>query len=112
LVTYLSATDIYVTPYLSKDQITSGTLAYAIGCGKAIVSTPYLYAEEMLADGRGILVPFRDTDGFAQAFLKLLNDPDYRHELEDATYRFGRRTTWYNVAIEHLNLFHRVTEGA
>jgi glycosyltransferase involved in cell wall biosynthesis len=109
LVTYLSATDIYITPYLSRDQITSGTLAYAIGCGKAIISTPYLYAEEMLGEGRGILVPFRDSEAIGKAFLRLLDDPAYRHTLEDKTYRFGRKTTWYNVAIEHLNMFHRLT---
>jgi glycosyltransferase involved in cell wall biosynthesis len=110
LVNYLSATDIYVTPYLSKDQITSGTLAYAIGCGKAIISTPYLYAEEMLGEGRGVLVPFRDADALGDAMLRLLDDTKFRHALESATYRFGRRTTWYNVAIEHLNLYHKLME--
>lgn len=110
LVNYLSATDIYVTPYLGKDQITSGTLAYAIGCGKAIISTPYLYAEEMLGEGRGILVPFRDADALGDAMLRLMDDEKYRHALESATYRFGRRTTWYNVAIEHLNLYHKLME--
>ena len=109
LVTYLSATDIYVTPYLNKDQITSGTLAYAIGCGKAIISTPYLYAEEMLGEGRGILTPFRDSEAMSKALMKLLDDLPYRHKLETATYKFGRRTTWCNVAIEHLNLFHKLT---
>lgn len=109
LVSYLSATDIYITPYLSRDQITSGTLAYAIGCGKAIISTPYLYAEEMLGDGRGLLVPFRDSSAIAAAILRLLDDDTHRHSLEEKTYRFGRRTTWYNVAIEHLNLFYRLT---
>ena len=110
LVKYLSATDIYITPYLNKDQITSGTLAYAIGCGKAIISTPYLYAEEMLGEGRGIMVPFRDSDAIADAFIRLLEDIPYRHKLETATYKYGRRTTWYNVAIEYLNLFYRLTD--
>lgn len=111
LVNYLSATDIYVTPYLNKDQITSGTLAYALGCGKAIISTPYLYAEEMLGEGRGILVPFRDSDAIADAFIRLLDDIPYRHSLESATYKYGRRTTWYNVAIEHLNLFYQLMDS-
>ncbi|HEY3267534.1 MAG TPA: glycosyltransferase family 4 protein [Armatimonadota bacterium] len=112
LVNYLSATDIYITPYLNKDQITSGTLAYAIGCGKAIISTPYLYAEEMLGDGRGLLVPFRDADAIGDAYSRLLDDLPFRHQMEGATYRFGRRTTWYNVAIEHLQLFHKLMETA
>lgn len=111
LVKYLSATDIYITPYLNKDQITSGTLAYALGCGKAIISTPYLYAEEMLGEGRGILVPFRDPDAIADAILRLFDNIPYRHKLETATYKYGRRTTWYNVAIEHLNLFHQLMNG-
>lgn len=111
LITYLSATDIYVTPYLGKDQITSGTLAYAIGCGKAIISTPYLYAEEMLGEGRGILVPFRDSDAIGEAYLRLLDDVEYRRELEAATYQYGRRSTWPAVAIEHLTLYHAVAGG-
>jgi len=110
LVKYLCATDIYITPYLNKDQIVSGTLAYALGCGKAIVSTPYLYAEEVLADGRGMLVDFRSPDAIADAILYLLDNPDKKQEMEDKAYKFGRRTAWFNVAIDYLDLFYRVAK--
>jgi len=72
LVKFLSAADIYVTPYLKPEQITSGTLAYAVGSGKAVISTPYLYARELLADGRGILVPWRDGQAIARAVVDIL----------------------------------------
>lgn len=108
LVRYLCATDVYVTPYLSKDQIVSGTLAYALGCGKAIVSTPYLYAEEVLADGRGTLVDFMSPDAIADAVNDLLDNPEKKEMMEDLAYKFGRRTAWFNVAIDYLDMFHRV----
>ncbi|MGQ9456132.1 MAG: glycosyltransferase family 4 protein [Armatimonadota bacterium] len=108
LVRYLCATDVYITPYLNKDQITSGTLAYALGCGKAIVSTPYLYAEEVLADGRGILVDFASPDSIADAIIRILDDPKLKDALESAAYRYGRRAAWFNVAVDYLGLFHRV----
>jgi len=110
LVRYLCATDVYITPYLNKDQIVSGTLAYALGCGKAIVSTPYLYAEEVLADGRGMLVDFRSPDAIADAIIDLLDNPEKREQMETLAYKFGRRTAWFNVAIDYLDLFHRILQ--
>lgn len=110
LVRYLCATDVYITPYLNKDQIVSGTLAYALGCGKAIVSTPYLYAEEVLADGRGTLVDFRSPDAMADAIIDLLDNPEKREKMEALAYKFGRRTAWFNVAIDYLDLFHRILQ--
>lgn len=110
LVRYLCATDVYVTPYLNKDQIVSGTLAYALGCGKAIVSTPYLYAEEVLADGRGVLVDFRSPDAMANAIIDLLDNPEKKENMEALAYKFGRRTAWFNVAIDYLDLFHRMLQ--
>ena len=101
LIAYLGATDIYLTPYLNPVQIVSGTLAYAIGMGKAIVSTPYLYAEELLANEHGLLVPFRNPDAVANAVLKLLEDPWLRRTIEGRAYRFGRRMTWPNVALAY-----------
>ncbi|MCX8052557.1 MAG: glycosyltransferase family 4 protein [Armatimonadetes bacterium] len=108
LVRYLCATDVYVTPYLNKDQIVSGTLAYALGCGKAIVSTPYLYAEEVLADGRGILVDFESPESIADSIIRILDDPKLKESLETAAYRYGRRAAWFNVAVDYLGLFHKV----
>jgi glycosyltransferase involved in cell wall biosynthesis len=105
LVSYLAATDIYLTPYLNPAQIVSGTLAYAVGCGKAIVSTPYLYAQELLAHNRGFLCDFRDSASIASRLNMLLDDPELRRATERRAYRFGRQMTWPHVAVEYANLF-------
>lgn len=105
LVSYLAATDIYLTPYLNPVQIVSGTLAYAVGCGKAIVSTPYLYAKELLAHNRGFLCEFRDAASIARQLNVLLDDPALRRATERRAYRFGRQMTWPHVAVEYGNLF-------
>jgi glycosyltransferase involved in cell wall biosynthesis len=111
LVRYLCATDVYVTPYLNKDQICSGTLAYAVGCGKAIASTPYLYAEEVLSEGRGCLVDFESPDSIAETVNRILDDRELRESMEIAAYAYGRRAAWFNVAVDYLDLFHRVVTG-
>ncbi len=105
LVGYLEATDIYLTPYLNPAQIVSGTLAYAVGCGKAIVSTPYLYAQEVLAYGRGFLCGFRDAPSIANIVSGLLDDSSMRRATERRAYRFGRQMTWPHVAAEYGRLF-------
>jgi glycosyltransferase involved in cell wall biosynthesis len=110
LINYLCATDIYITPYINKDQIVSGTLAYALGCGKAIISTPYLYAEEVLSNGRGVLVDFRNSDQIADAVDRILSDPAFREQLESKAYKYGRRAAWFNVAIDYLDLFDRIRQ--
>jgi glycosyltransferase involved in cell wall biosynthesis len=108
LVNYLCATDVYITPYVNRDQITSGTLAYALGCGKAIISTPYLYAEEVLSGGRGMLVDFRDPDGIAEVANNMLANNALRERMETKAYRYGRRAAWFNVAIDYLDLMHEI----
>lgn len=101
LCEYLAAADIYVTPYHNKEQIVSGTLAYALAAGTAIVSTPYRYAQEMLADGRGRLVDFGDVKGFADALRALLNDADERERMQAAAYELGRAMIWPRVALQY-----------
>jgi glycosyltransferase involved in cell wall biosynthesis len=105
LIAYLRATDIYLTPYVNPVQIVSGTLAYAVGCGKAVVSTPYLYAQELLADQRGLLAAFRDGDSIATQLLALLDVPALRRAISQRAYEFGRSMTWNNVSLQHLRLF-------
>ncbi len=105
---YLGAADIYVTPYLNVAQITSGTLAYAMGAGKAVVSTPYWYAEEMLAEGRGRLVPFRDADAIAGELIELLRNETERHTVRRRAYQFCRNMVWSKVAQEYVDLFEEV----
>jgi glycosyltransferase involved in cell wall biosynthesis len=108
LIRYLAATDVYIMAYLNKDQIVSGTLAYAVGCGKAVVATPFVYAEEMLSDGRGIIVPFKDPDAIAVAVNSLLDDRRKLLAMEERAYRFSRPMTWPNVARAYLELFRYV----
>jgi polysaccharide biosynthesis protein PslF len=105
VVSYLAATDIYLTPYLNPAQIASGTLAYAVGCGKAIVSTPYLYAEELLAHNRGFLCSFRDAASIMSRLNMLLDDPALRRATERRAYRFGRQMTWPHVSAQYGALF-------
>ncbi|HOJ93375.1 MAG TPA: glycosyltransferase family 4 protein [Dictyoglomaceae bacterium] len=105
LLEYLTATDIYITPYLNRDQICSGTLAYAMGLGKAVISTPYLYAEEMLRDRRGILVEFRNSKAIFKAIDKILKDPEFMKTLEKNALNFGKQMRWPYVAFKYVDLF-------
>jgi glycosyltransferase involved in cell wall biosynthesis len=107
LVQFLAAADIYVTPYLNQEQITSGTLAYAIGAGKAVVSSPYRYAEEILANGRGRLVPARSGEALATEISKLLDDDGAKAELQRRALAFGRCMQWPVVAAAYLKCFDR-----
>ena len=105
LVQFLVATDVYITPYLGRDQITSGTLAYALACGKAIVSTPYIYAEELLAEERGCLVPFRDSESLAECIINLLSDEALRNKMRKSSYQYGRQMIWKEVARSYAAAF-------
>ena len=102
---FIGAADIYVTPYLHEAQITSGTLAYAFGAGKAIVSTPYWHAQELLSDGRGALVPFADPSAIAQQVIELLRDERRRHSMRKSAYKLGREMVWNRVGQMYMNSF-------
>jgi glycosyltransferase involved in cell wall biosynthesis len=108
IIELLLASDVYVTPYLDPQQITSGTLAYALGAGKAIVSTAYLHAKEALADGRGILVPFRDSAALAEGVNSLLDHPDRRLALERASYAYASDMSWPRTGQHWLALMRLV----
>ena len=105
LCEFLGAADLYVTPYLNEEQIVSGTLAYAMGAGKAIVSTPYFYATEMLAEGRGVVVPFGDSAELARAIGDLLDDETARHAMRKRAYTHSRNAVWSEVGRRYLDLF-------
>jgi glycosyltransferase involved in cell wall biosynthesis len=101
----IALADIYITPYLEETQITSGTLAYSFGAGNAVISTPFWHAQELLADGRGILVPFGDSDSIAQAISRLIRNEVERHAMRKNAYLLGREMIWDKVAKQYSNLF-------
>lgn len=107
LTEFIGATDIYITPYLNEAQITSGTLAYSFGAGKAVISTPYWHARELLADGRGILVPFNNAPAIASAVRHLLTEETERHAMRKQAYKIGREMVWSNVARLYVDAFER-----
>ena len=105
LIEIIRAADIYVTPYLNEAQIVSGTLAYALGAGKAVVSTPYWHAQEMLANGRGRLVPFRDHKALAHVINDLLDHPEERLAMRHAAYQYCRPMVMKEMARRYLDVF-------
>ena len=107
LIKFIGAADIYITPYLNEAQIVSGTLAYTIGAGKAVISTPYWYAQEMLADKRGVLTPFRDPAALAEHVMNLLGNEAERHAMRKRAYMFGRAMIWSEVAKRYMESFER-----
>jgi glycosyltransferase involved in cell wall biosynthesis len=108
VVQFLQATDVYLLPYLNPLQIASGTLSYAVASGKAVVSTPFLHAQEVLNECRGVLVPFRDSEAFSVAINGLLGDPEQRMQMEQAAYAYGKRMHWPTVGRAYSQLFQRL----
>lgn len=110
---FIGAADLYITPYLNEAQITSGTLAYAFGAGKAVVSTPYWHAAELLAEDRGVLVPFGDFVSMAREVREVLRDDNRRHAIRKNAYRMGREMIWSHVAQLYMRSFEMARlEGA
>ncbi|HVZ99315.1 MAG TPA: glycosyltransferase family 4 protein [Caulobacterales bacterium] len=112
LLAYLAAADVYVTPYLHEAQITSGTLAYAVALGKAIVSTPYWHAKELFADGAGVLTPFGDSSAIGAAIAELLVDPAARDALRARAYAKGREMIWPRIGQRYLRCFEAARQEA
>jgi glycosyltransferase involved in cell wall biosynthesis len=107
LTQFLAVADVYVTPYLKMDQITSGTLAYAVGFGKAVISTPYRYARELLDDGRGVLFPPMDSGALARELIELLDDDEKRLALGQRAAAYGQDMGWPRVAASYMEVFQR-----
>lgn len=108
LIKYLQATDIYITPFVDPNQISSGTLVYAMGTGKAIIATPYLHAQEALAEGRGLLCKFRDHRSIADGISQLLEDEELRRNMQRKVYSYSRDFTWDVVAKRYAGLYRRM----
>lgn len=110
LCEFIGSADLYITPYLNAAQIVSGTLAYSVGCGKAVISTPYWYAEELLDEGRGVVVPFKSSDAIAGKVIELLENEAERHSMRKKAYALGRGMIWSSVAQEYMASFVRARE--
>ena len=112
LVEHVGAADIYITPYRQEAQVVSGTLAIALGAGKAIISTPYWHAKELLADERGVIVPFEDPTSIANAVTRLLDNDAERHAMRKRAYLHSRGTTWKETAQAYIASFQRARMNA
>ncbi|MBY8998488.1 MAG: glycosyltransferase family 4 protein [Candidatus Thorarchaeota archaeon] len=105
LIHYLQATDVYICPYVNVDQLSSGTVTYALGAGRAIVSTPFYYAVEVLADGRGVLCKFKSPRSISDGIRQLLQNPDQKAHVEKLAYEYGQEMIWSRVASKYASLF-------
>lgn len=108
LIEWLKVIDIYITPYLDKQQSSSGALAYAVGAGKICISTGYLYAKEVLSRGRGMIVPFKDSKAIADKVVTIWKSEEKRKKMQEKAYHYGRFMTWPSVALQHLDFFNEV----
>src|SRR5436190_2820328 len=111
LLEFISMCDVYVTPYLNEAQMTSGTLAYSFGLGKAVVSTPYWHAKELLSDGRGILVPFGNATAMSTEIAGLLTDDFRRDAMRERAYAASRSMTWERTAERYMTAFENARHG-
>ena len=111
LLEFISMCDVYVTPYLNEAQMTSGTLAYSFGLGKPVVSTPYWHARELLADGRGVLVPFGDAAAIGSEIAELLTDDARRQAMRRRAYAVSRTMTWERTAERYMSAFENARQG-
>jgi glycosyltransferase involved in cell wall biosynthesis len=107
LIRYLHATDIYITPYIGPNQISSGTLVYALGAGRAVVSTPFLHAKEVLSHGRGMFCEFKNPASIADGVEKLLENDKLRRGMEKKAYRYSRSFIWPKVAQKYTDMLRR-----
>ena len=105
LIKLLQASDIYISSSLNPDQITSGTLACAMGCGKAVISTPFLHAKAIVNEERGLLAEFKNPKSFTDAIIKLLSNSSLRKRMEKNVYSYTRHMTWENVALNYIKIF-------
>jgi glycosyltransferase involved in cell wall biosynthesis len=110
LIKYLQATDVYLTPYISPNQVSSGTLVYALGAGRAVISTPYLHAQEALAKNRGLFCKFKNPNSIAECINKLLED-NLRNTMQRKAYKYSRRFVWSNVAKGYAKLFKQIIKS-
>ncbi len=105
LIKYLQATDIYLLPYINPNQISSGTLVYALGAGRAVISTPYLHAKEVLAEGRGLFCEFKNPASIAEGIDQLLADEKLRSDMEKKAYKYSRKFVWSSIAKKYVRVF-------
>src|SRR5690606_37840925 len=107
LIEFIGAAEIYITPYLNEHQITSGTLAYAFGSGRAVVSTGYWHAKELLKGGKGRIVPFRDSEAIAREVIDLMDNEVKMHSMRKKAYNAGRTMVWSEVAKQYMDSFNK-----
>lgn len=105
LINYLMATNIFIAPYLVLEQVSSGSLLYAMGCGRAIIATPFTFAKEALQEGRGIIIPPKNSEAIAKSVIDLLDNPQKRHSLEETAYKYARERLWRKIASLYFHLF-------
>ena len=110
LLNYLMATNVFVAPFTVMEQVSSGTLIYAMAAGRVCISTPFDYAKEALADKRGIIVPAEDSEAIAKKIIYLIKHPKVRHRMENLSYKYARGQTWFKTAKQYSNLFSKVVK--